>query len=118
MDKTRVKKIMAALDCTEEEALAVIADDDAIDHGAKLFELSDAQKKASKKARQTGQAAKVARAPREKKVDNDKQVLMEALEAAITGAGAASVEATNPERQLDFEFNGRKFRIVLSAPRK
>ena len=46
MDKTRVKKIMAALDCTEEEALAVIADDDAIDHGAKLFELSDAQKKA------------------------------------------------------------------------
>ena len=96
MDKTRVKKIMAALDCTEEEALAVIADDDAIDHGAKLFELNDAQKKA----------------------DNDKQVLMEALEAAITGAGAASVEATNPERQLDFEFNGRKFRIVLSAPRK
>jgi hypothetical protein len=29
----------------------------------------------------------------------------------------AVVEITNAERQIDFEHNGRKFRVVLSAPR-
>jgi hypothetical protein len=27
------------------------------------------------------------------------------------------IEITNSERQIDFTFSGRKFRIVLSAPR-
>jgi hypothetical protein len=29
----------------------------------------------------------------------------------------AAVEITNAERQIDFEHNDRKFRVVLSAPR-
>ena len=39
MDK-QVAKLMTLLKISEEEALQVIADDKAIDRGAKLFELS------------------------------------------------------------------------------
>ena len=43
-----VKELMEKLDCTEEEALQIIADDEEIEHGADLFELTPEQKKASK----------------------------------------------------------------------
>ena len=50
MDK--LQHLMKTLDLTEEEAKQVIADDDAIDHGADLFALSPEQKKVEKKMRQ------------------------------------------------------------------
>ena len=118
----RVKDIMKALDCTEEEALEMLADDDAIDHGEKLFELTAEQQKVSKAARSVDRKpveAGAAKQKRERKADQTKRDLIATIEAALVSiADEAAIEVTNIERQLDFTVEGRRFRVVLSAPRK
>jgi hypothetical protein len=43
---------------------------------------------------------------------------MKILETAIKyNPQTADFEMTNPEREINFTYNGRKFKIVLSAPR-
>ena len=108
---------MNALDISEQEALELIEDDEKIDKGEKLFELTDEQKANSKKARQTGTRTQTTPTKRERKEDADKRFLIDILGETLWGHGAEGTVATNPERQIDFEFNGRKFRVVLSAPR-
>ena len=49
----KIHEFMTLLDISEEEAKQLIKDDDAIDHGAKMFELTGEQKKAEKSARKT-----------------------------------------------------------------
>lgn len=117
MDK-QIANLMTKLDLSENEARQLIADDKAIDQGAKLFEQTTEQKQASKKYRQGETARVYTYTQRERKADNDKRFLLSLLENAICGVSETLVETTNPERQLDFQYNGKKYRIVLSAPRK
>ena len=112
----QVKNLMKALDITEQEALELIEDDEKIDKGEKLFELTDEQKANSKKARQTGTRTQTTPTKRERKADTDKREIIQNLDEVLTDF-CDDVKVTNPERQIDFEFNGRKFRVVLSAPR-
>lgn len=117
-----VKKIMSLLDCTEEEALQVIHDDQKVDKMTKTSEINEDlttdQKAISKKYRQ-GDRKPVAYNwdTRERKADDDKGYLVKVIADALQGQ-AETLEVTNQERQIDFKFRGRKFRIVLSAPRK
>ena len=111
----QVEKLMKTLDLTEEEALQLIEDDKAIDRGAKMFDLDPELEKGSKKARQAPRKANSTPTKRTKKEDTDKGYLISVIVKAL--AECDKVEITNPERQIDFEFSGRKFRIVLSAPR-
>lgn len=113
----KLHQLMNALDITEQEALELIEDDEKIEKGEKLFELTDEQKANSKKARQTGTRTQTTPTKRERKEDADKRFLIDILGETLWGHGAENTVATNPERQIDFEFNGRKFRVVLSAPR-
>ena len=113
----RIKNLMKALVCTREEALEIIADDEAIDKGEKLFELSAEQKKASKQARQSSRKVTEKKAKRERKVDTDKQTLFKILIDTFGEIGD-NLEIINQDRELEFKFNERKFKIVLSAPRK
>lgn len=106
---------MLMLGCTEEEALSAIADDRRIDKGEKLFELPPELAIGAKKARQAPRKANSTPTKRERKEDTDKRFLIAEIVKAL--AKCDKVEITNPERQIDFEFSGRKFRIVLSAPR-
>ena len=109
---------MNALDISEQEALELLEDDEKIDKGEKLFELTDEQKANSKKARQTGTRTQTTPTKRERKEDTDKRFLISILYKALAdNTNDAVVEITNAERQIDFEHNGRKFRVVLSAPR-
>jgi hypothetical protein len=109
---------MQTLDITEQEALELIEDDEKIEKGEKLFELTDEQKANSKKARQTGTRTQTTPTKRERKEDTDKRFLISILYKALAdNTNDAVVEITNAERQIDFEHNGRKFRVVLSAPR-
>ena len=112
----QVKNLMKALDITEQEALELIKDDEKIEKGEKLFELTDEQKANSKKARQTGTRTQTTPTKRERKADTDKREIIQNLDEVLTDF-CDDVKVTNPERQIDFEFNGRKFRVVLSAPR-
>lgn len=115
MDETHIDKLMKTLDITREEALQLIEDDKAIDRGAKMFDLDPELEKASKRARQAPRTTTPTPTKRTKKEDTDKGYLISEIVKAL--AECDKVEITNPERQIDFEFSGRKFRIVLSAPR-
>ena len=124
MTKTEREKLiakhMATLDITREEAEQLIADDEAIDKGAKLFELDKEAEKASKKARAIGTKTTTAttKKPREKKADHDKAQIMEEIREAISNLnGVSDIDVTNAEREMVFFCNGRKFKVVLSAPR-
>ena len=67
---------MNALDISEQEALELLEDDEKIDKGEKLFELTDEQKANSKKARQTGTRTQTTPTKRERKEDTDKRFLI------------------------------------------
>ena len=114
---------METLDLTEEQALELIETDKEIDKGAKLFELTPEQEKASKKARATGTRTQTTPTKRERKADPDKQFLIDLIHKALAASDdpkfteLPTIETTNPERQIDFVYNDRKFRVVLSAPR-
>ena len=119
MDK-QVQAIMELLGCDEQQAKQVLADDEKIEKGEKLFELTDEQKANSKKYRQGDRKPTVYKLDkRERKADLDKAKLIHLL-ADCLGMVTANEEdlvVTNAERQIDFVYNGRKFRVVLSAPR-
>lgn len=109
------------LGLTDAEIEQVLADDKRIDKGEKLFELSAEQEKASKQARQADRKPTVykldnANGKRSKKTDTDKETLMNALFTAILPM-CDTYEVTNAEREFSFTYNGRKFKVVLSAPR-
>ena len=107
---------------TDAEILSVLASDKEIDRGAKLFEL-DAEKQAgAKKARRADRTDTPK--PRERKPNEDKQFLLRVLLKALEnhddeGFGEEfQSEVINPEREFLFTYNGIKYKVVLSAPRK
>lgn len=53
---------------------------------------------------------------RERKVNDDKRYLVEVLVKAF--GEVAEVTVNNPEREIEFTFNDKKYKVVLSAPRK
>ena len=116
-----IAKHISLLGISQEEAEQLVVDDEAIDKGAKLFELSAEQEKASKKARAIGTKTtptKPTPTKRERKADNDKVMLMETLQSALGElAEVTDIDVTNAEREMIFFCNDRKFKIVLSAPR-
>lgn len=118
----RIQQLMKSLDLTEAEAREMLEADAEIDKGADLFPLTTEQEKASKQARATGtRKTEYQFSKRERKPDNDKRELVKlvkyALEFCEIPHEISDITVTNVERQLDFTYNGRKFRIILSAPR-
>ena len=114
---------MRKLGMTEEEIAEVLEADKKIDQGEKLFELSAEQEKASKQARQADRKPRAydldnTGGKRNKKTDNDKLYLLECLQRGISEFADVYVhEVNNPEREFEFVYNDRKFKVVLSAPR-
>lgn len=113
-----IEEIMKKLGCTEQEAIQLLEDDKKIDKGEKLFELSDDQKAVEKKMKNTGSKAPTAYKfqKRERKADNDKREIITHLLAAL-GEISDCIALNNGEREIEFVYNDRKFKIVLSAPR-
>lgn len=108
---------------TDEEAKEVISADKAIDKGEKLFELTEEQKQAEKKYKNTHtRTVKTAYGQtqtKERKIDADKRMLIDALVEKLENyADSGIVDITNAEREIELVFHNRKFKIVLSAPRK
>ena len=116
---TEQEKALYALGLTDEEVAEVLADDKRIDKGEKLFELPDELKAGAKKARTMRSVDAYGRTRnREKKNDEVKAGLIELLTKVIKEQPACnSLEILNSEREFEFFWNGRKFKIVLSAPR-
>ena len=118
----KVQELMELLQCTEEQALDIIQKDKEIDKMTVReceSDLTAEQKASAKKARQGDRKPTVYKFDkRERKTDAEKSGLIELFTAVLKEQPACnSVTVTNAERQIDFEWSGRKLRIVLSAPR-
>lgn len=114
---------MKNLDLTEEEALELIASDDEVDHmktSEVNSDLTDAQRQASKKARSSGKTTVgKTKVVREKKVDDDKVFLVKSFQSLLENLdNTENVNVENDQKIITFTYNGRKFKIDLSAPRK
>jgi hypothetical protein len=119
-EKEYLAMLMKNLHCSEEAARDVMITDRAINQGADPFPLTAEQKEVEKQMRQADRKKETAPRQRERKADADKKYLIEAIEEMLSCSDvqAEDVTITNPERQIDFTFRDKKYRIVLSAPRK
>lgn len=121
-DSEQLERIKAGLKCSDEEAAEVLAYDKAIDHGeATPHDLTPAQNKIAQSYAHTGTRKPTVYkfTPRERKPNEPKREIIHMLAQAFHYAEAdIQYEVTNPERQIDLTYNGVKYRIVLSAPRK
>ena len=116
---------MRAQGYTEEENEDMLKADREIDRGADLFPLDPELEKGAKKARRADRTDTPKKADRERKPNDDKRFLIDALVWAVTAdieqAGdnvlATDVEIVNTEREFLFTYNGTKYKVVLSAPR-
>ena len=108
---------LAKLGLSDEEIKQVLADDKRIDKGEKLFELSAEQEREAKKARNVGRAPTSYKfTKRERKPDQDKADLLNVLFSAVLPV-CDTYEITNGEREFLFTYHGKKYKVVLSAPR-
>ena len=116
---------MRAQGYTEEEIEDMLKADREIDRGADLFPLDPELEKGAKKARRADRTDTPKKANRERKPNDDKRFLVDALVGAVTTdieqAGdnvlATDVEIVNTEREFLFTYNGTKYKVVLSVPR-
>ena len=112
---------MKKLGMTSAEIADVLATDKRIDKGENLFPLSAEQEQASRQARQADRKPTAYKldnkdGKRSKKADEDKEFLTNTLFSAILPI-CDTYNITNAGREFEFTYHGRKFKVVLSAPR-
>jgi hypothetical protein len=114
---TDKEKALKNLGLTDKEIADVIETDKKIDKGEKLFELPEELEKGAKKARSAGNCKGYTK-PKErtKTADPDKGKLIADLLDGIPYA--ENVEIVNYEREFTFTFRDKKYKVVLSCPRK
>lgn len=123
-EKEKQIQALKNLGLTDKEVAKVLADDEKIDKGEKLFELPKELEQGAKKARNAGNCKGYTKPTnREKKVDEDKRELIYIIKNALTNPlcgnlPVENLEIANPEREMTFTHNGKKYKIVLSCPRK
>lgn len=124
---TNIEKIAKTLDITIDEAKSLVADDKQIDKMTSIKDidndLTDDQKKALKKARQSDRKPTVytfekGRSKKAKKEKPMKKTLIEGFKGVVESLGATDVEIPNEEREMTFTIEGVKYKIILSEPRK
>ena len=113
----KIALYMKNLGISREEAIALIADDEA-DVSA---ELTPEQAKVAKEMAQADRKKETTL--RKRKPDNDKRLLVSVLHGFLHDFLFASqdhlhCEIINPEREIQFEFRGALYKLTLSKPRK
>ena len=112
--KQKIEKLIDNLQCSHKEALDIIENDKLIDRGKNPFPLSKEQEKVSKESRiVAGDIKQRAKPNRIKKVNNDKIEIMNLITKNLD-----NLVVINPEREVEFYYNNKKYKIVLSMPRK
>lgn len=110
MDEKRINSLMKSLKCTREEAISVILEDEEIDKGAKLNELTPEQKQNAKKATSTG-TRKSTPIKRERKVDENKKYLLNILMEAINNY--AVIGSLKNETEFSFTWSAEEYTVKL-----
>lgn len=116
LDEAHVRDLMKKLDLTREEAVRLINDDE----NDITTELTPEQAKVEKEMRQADRKKETAPRKRERKIDQDKRYLIDAMEEMLvySDVQAENVVVTNPEREIIFDFKGEKYQLTLVRKRK
>ena len=117
MDEKRIQSLIKTLHCTREEAIQVILDDEEIDKGAKLFELSAEQKKAAKAMTSTGTKKQGASVKRERKPDDEKAEIIAEIAGFLTKIDGFDVEIIKKEREISLIVGENDYSITLTKHR-
>lgn len=118
-DERQIEKIMKNLKVSRAEAVAILEDDKEIDRGAKLFEQTAEQKKATKKYTNIGmKTTKKADSEKVKKVDEKKGKIFEKFIQFATESGCENVTIEKTDSELTFVYNDQKYRLKLTKARK
>ena len=123
MAETQVQKIMRLLQCSEEEAKQVIADDKAIDRGERMsFDLSPEEEKKAKKMANTGTRKSTKdtgeKVVKKRKENPTKASVIAEISQFLKENGYENVEITNAERQIAFKIGENDFELTLVQKRK
>ena len=118
-DRTKMVALyMKKLGISKEEAEQMYQDE----MEDNLPELTSEQKKVEKEMRQADRKKEKVPRKRERKPDNDKRFLINIFVWALTtdgdNANAENVIITNPEREIEFDYNDSHYRLTLAKPRK
>lgn len=118
----QILNYMEKLGLSREEAEQLYKDEEEDN----LPELTTEQKKVEKEMRQADRKKETALRKRERKPDNDKRFLIDNFVWSLTtdeetngdNVNAENVIITKPEREIEFDYNGNHYRLVLMKPRK
>lgn len=117
-----ILKHMQTLQCTREEAIDLIACDDAIDKGDKeLFALSKEQKQLVRGLTKADRKPNEKRTVnRERKIDEDKKTVFDWLRIPLEGFnlnGKIENLTAKNEAELSFTYNGNAYTVKLTKHR-
>ena len=117
---TQLERIMSALNCSQEEAEQILADDKAIDRGERMeFDLDPDQEKIAKKFANSGtRKAETAKTERKRKENPTKATIIAEIAQFLEEKGYEMVEITNKERQIAFKTDENAFELTLVQKRK
>jgi len=124
MNEKQILKCMEQLGMTRDEAIALLQEDAEIDRMTSVKEingdLTKEQQKVAKEAKSAGKKPTVYKfdtSKRKRKENTSKRNLIEVVRSALENAGCSEIEIPNIEREIVFQADGVKYKIVLSAPR-
>ena len=112
MTEKQIENAMRSLNLSREEAIEMLRDDEAIDKGAELFELTDEQKKVAKQMTAAGGGKHKEKVKRERKVDEDKHEIMQTLDDALCDI-ADNVDERKADSEISFSYNGARYTLKL-----
>lgn len=114
-----IQTLMKKLNLTEAEARELMVADMEIENGKDPFPLTEDQKKVVKQMRQADRKIPTTYKfeKRQRKPNEDKREIIQTLDDALCDL-VDNVTVTNIEREIEFVYNDKKYKITLSAPRK
>lgn len=112
-----IQLYMSKLDLSREEAEQMWLDE----QEDNLPELTPEQKAVAKEMAQADRKKESTPRKRERKPDENKRLLINALVDCLLEANPDEMEDVsilNPEREIEFRYCGERYRLTLSKPRK
>lgn len=119
MDEKRIASMMKSLGCTREEAIAVIAEDEAIDKMTMKeinADLTPEQRKAMKDATKTG-TKKRTTVKRERKPDEEKADIIAQIAEFLKTIDGYDVDIIKGEREISLIVGTNDYSITLTKHR-
>lgn len=119
MDEKRIASMMKSLSCTREEAIAVIAEDEAIDKMTMKeinADLTPEQRKAMKDATKTGTKKRTA-VKRERKPDEEKADIIAQIAEFLKTIDGYDVDIIKGEREISLIVGANDYSITLTKHR-